>query len=97
MVLTKKRVNEELKIDTEQFKILDLKEIKYDNTQKTYGYSIEILNLILELTSINKMCSRLKSELYFNTEILHAAIDNIFNKKKLQMQKQLDILNCKSK
>jgi hypothetical protein len=90
MVLTEKNANKEFGTDTDKFMVLNTREFQYTSTKITFGYNIEILNLIRELNTINKICAGLKAETSFDTSIFHLAIDKLFSEESFSESELLE-------
>lgn len=63
------------------FMVLDTKSFLYSEEKKSFGYSIEILNLIRVACMANKMCLDFKSSFFIDIDIYHKAINSILNNK----------------
>ncbi len=63
------------------FMVLDTVNIKCDIDKKTFGYSIELLNLMRMCSIANKMCSDFQSSFKIDIDIYQIAINNLVTQK----------------
>lgn len=63
------------------FLVLDTTSILYPDEQKSFSYSVEILNVIRINNIVNKMCLGFKSSFKIDSSIYYKAIDNVLENK----------------
>lgn len=63
------------------FIVLDTTSILYQDETQTFGYSVEILNVIRINNIVNKMCLGFKSSFNIDSSIYYKAIGNILEEK----------------